>query len=773
MEKIEEHKMEVIHDGPILDEKKDVDMDIKDYENVEDKKDSDTDSDTDSDDEKDTSNNDGNGDDEKADDEKDTSNNDGNGDDEKADDEKDTSNSDGDGDDEKGDDEEDIKEDDEVKKREFLEHMRQKREAEESFKMFIKAMLMKKMSEQGLQGKVRIIEKEDNNSDSSDSDDSDDSDKDSDKDSDDECDKEKNKGESKIFINVDSIFMIFAGISLFNIFIFFYNMYCLEYYNDKIEGEKKLDFVYTIFQYVRDTFIFSIFEKIIYTLILLHILNMVIGMILSKILPKGGKKSGGSIGLGKMGGLANLFGEKGNDYKVEEKGKTGVTFKDVAGCHIAKKELLELIDFLQNREKYTKLGAQLPKGALLYGPSGTGKTMIAKALAHEVSYNYIYVQGSDFKKPLVGLGPQSVKDLFQTARKNAPCIIFIDEIDSFAKKRGSDPGSGGGSSHSEEDAVLNTFLAELDGFKERGDVFVMGATNRLSVIDDALLRPKRFDRIIHFKLPNVDERYEIIESYFNKMKVKSELNTPEYKKMLAKKSYGFSGAQIFNMCNEACILAGKESGEEVIEKHVHEALDYIHLGKTEEHIKAHLTDEEKRRTAYHETGHAIVAIVAKELENPTQISIVPHNKGSLGVTLTPINEHKYSRTREDYIARLAMLLGGRMAEEIFIGNISGGAKDDLNKFNALVDDYFNSGIEDIYLTDDNDYRSRKVKISEKYLEELEVKKRSFVTYVYEFTKQLLQDHNETIHTIAKELMEKEDMYEEDIEKYLVYKEKNK
>ncbi len=645
------------------------------------------------------------------------------------------------------------------------EQIRKKREAEESFKMFIKAMLMRKLQEDGIKGKVRIIEKsrEDDDEEKEKSDEEEEEEDDENKESKEGKDSEK----GKVFVNVDETLMIMGGVTLFNIFIFFYNMNCLEYYQTKVEGEKRLEIIYTIFQYLRDAFVFSIFEKVLYVIILLYVLNLILGTILSQLIPKDGKK-GGSISFGKMGGFASLLGEKGNDFKIEEKGKTGVTFQDVAGCHIAKKELLELIDFLQNREKYTSLGAQLPKGALLYGPSGTGKTMIAKALAHEVSYNYIYVQGSDFKKPLVGLGPQSVKELFEKARKNAPCIIFIDEIDSFAKKRGSDSHSGG-SSHSEEDAVLNTFLAELDGFKDRGDVFVMGATNRLSVIDDALLRPKRFDRIIHFKLPNVDERYEIIDSYFRKMKVKDELNTPEYKKLLAKKSYGFSGAQIFNMCNEACILAGKENQSEIVEKNVHEALDYIHLGKTEEHIKAHLSEEEKRRTAYHETGHAIVAILSKELENPTQISIVPHNKGSLGVTLTPINEHKYSQTREDYVARMAMLLGGRMAEEIFIGNISGGAKDDLNKFNAYVDDYFNSGIEDIYLTTESDYRRNKVRTSEKYLEQLEMKKRDFVDSIYLYTKELLMKHSETIHTMAKELMEKEDMYEEDIEKFLVYK----
>jgi cell division protease FtsH len=395
--------------------------------------------------------------------------------------------------------------------------------------------------------------------------------------------------------------------------------------------------------------------------------------------------------------------------------------------------------------------------------------MIAKALAHEVSYNYIYVQGSDFKKPLVGLGPKSVKELFETARKNSPCIIFIDEIDSIARKRGEI--SNGGSSHSEEDAILNTFLSELDGFKDRGDIFVMGATNRLNVIDDALLRPKRFDRIIHFKLPNVDERYEIITSYFNKIKVNENINNETYKKLLAKKSFGFSGAQIFNMCNEACILAGKENSIEISEKHINDALDYIHLGSTEEHVKAHLSNEEKKRTAYHETGHAIVAIIRDELENPTQISIVPHNKGSLGVTLTPINEHKYSKTREDYIARLCMLLGGRMAEELFIGNVSGGAKDDLNKFNALIDDYFNSGIENIYLTDDNDYRNVKVKVSENYLLNMEDKKQSLIKNIYDITKNIMEENKSTIHFIAKELLEKEDLYEDDISKYLINKEK--
>ncbi len=658
------------------------------------------------------------------------------------------------------DDEEDEEDDEEYNKKEefnkminMLKNMEQmkknKEEAEAGFKSFIQQMLMKKF--ENMENKKSAFE--------------DDNENDSDDDSNTETFIKRNisGNTSNIILNLNSFVTPFLLLTCFNIFMFIYNNHCAQFYYTNIDSTKRFDIVYSLFRYFRNNFIFSMIEKIFYVFVFLYILNNVLSMVISQIFPKDCLKI--------KGGLSDLFGSKSETYKIEEKGKTGVTFNDVAGCHIAKKELLELIDFLKNRDKYTKLGAQLPKGALLYGPSGTGKTMIAKALAHEISYNYIYVQGSDFKKPFVGLGPQSVKDLFETARKNAPCIIFVDEIDSIAKKRGSEA-HGGGSTHSEEDAVLNTFLAELDGFKDRGDVFVMGATNRLSVIDEALLRPKRFDRIIHFKLPNVDERYEIVESYFNKMQVNTMLCTEEYKRLLAKKSYGFSGAQIFNMCNEACIIAGKENGNEVLEKHIHEALDYIHLGKTEEHVKAHLSDEEKKRTAYHETGHAVVAIMRNELENPTQISIVPHNKGSLGVTLTPVNEHKYSKTREDYIARLCMLLGGRMAEEIFIGNVSGGAKDDLNKFNALVDDYFNSGIEDIYLTDDNDYRHTKVKVSEKYLIDLEEKKRTFIDYIYKTTRELLQEHNSTVHFIAKELLEKEDMYEDDISKYLINKDKN-
>ena len=666
--------------------------------------------------------------------------------------------------DDQEDDEEDIKDKSEEmdKMLEFLKNMEQrkkeKEEAEAGFKSFIQHMLMKKFKKMENKNKDSESESESESDSKSMEDEEDNS----------FMKRSISGNTSNVIFNLNSFMTPFLLLTCANIFMFIYNNHCAQFYYSTIDSNKRFDIVYSLFQYFRDNFVFSIIEKIFYVLIFLHIINTVLNMILSRLLPKDGIKSKeGSSG---FGGLSDLFGQKGQKYKIEEKGETGVTFKDVAGCHIAKKELLELIDFLKNREKYTKLGAQLPKGALLYGPSGTGKTMIAKALAHEVSYNYIYVQGSDFKKPLVGLGPQSVKDLFETARKNAPCIIFVDEIDSIAKKRGTEA-HGGGASHSEEDAVLNTFLAELDGFKDRGDVFVMGATNRLSVIDDALLRPKRFDRIIHFKLPNIDERYEIVESYFNKMKINEMLCTEEYKRLLAKKSYGFSGAQIFNMCNEACIIAGKENGNKVLEKHIHEALDYIHLGKTEEHVKAHLSDEEKKRTAYHETGHAVVAIMRSELENPTQISIVPHNKGSLGVTLTPINEHKYSKTREDYIARLCMLLGGRMAEEIFIGNVSGGAKDDLNKFNALVDDYFNSGIEDIYLMDDNDYRHTKVKVSEKYLLDMEEKKRAFIDNVYTITKNLLQEHKSTVHFIAKELLEKEDMYEDDISKYLINKDK--
>jgi cell division protease FtsH len=639
-----------------------------------------------------------------------------------------------------------------------------------------------------------------------------------------------------------------------NIFLFMYNMMCIQEYNSLLDVSKKWSIVYSLYSFFRDTFIYGVLEKMItyllFTGITVYILYEFISLVVTKVydyfiaialgksiddeaerdkametkLKKMGVKVPGSdgkgqeananeesdddedesddeddknddestksgnedktkekdsgfgslfslpFGKGKMGGsgIMDMFGDQHkNKYRIEKKGKTGVTMADVAGCHIAKKELLELFDFLKHREKYVALGARLPKGALLYGPSGTGKTMIAKALANEVSYNYMYVQGSDFRKPLVGLGPTSVKEMFAKARKHSPCVIFIDEIDSILHKRGGGKTvTGSSSSSNEDDAIINTFLAEMDGFKDKGEIFILGATNRLDVIDKAALRPKRIDRVIHFKLPNVEERYEIIESYFKKMKVKEEMLSTEYMKLLAKKSFGFSGAQIYNMCNEAAIMAGQRDRVAIDEECMNDALDYIHLGKTEDHVKKNLSEDEKKRTAYHETGHAIVGIVMKELEKPTQISIVPHNKGSLGVTIAPVNEHKYSKTRDDYIAQLSMLLGGRMAEEVFIGNISSGAKDDLNKFNAIVDDYFHSGIEDIYMNDESDYQNRRIKTSDKYLEEMEEKKRNFIQNVTEMTKYIMHHNAEKIHAIAKELLEKEDMYEDDIKKYL-------
>ena len=683
----------------------------------------------------------------------------------------------------------------------------------------------------------------------------------------------KGPNESKVLSATSGIKIsnMMIGIIVFmclNIFLFMYNMMCIQEYNSLLDVSKKWSIVYSLYAFFRDTFVYGALEKmmtyLLFTGITVYILYESISLIVTKVydyfiaialgesiedeakrdkameakLKKMGVKipgldgkvqeanadedsdddmssdAGGSDesddedkdddesvksgnenktkgkakekdstgfgslfslpfskGKGKMGGggiMDNMFGNQHkNKYRIEKKGKTGVTMSDVAGCHIAKKELLELFDFLKHREKYIALGARLPKGALLYGPSGTGKTMIAKALANEVSYNYMYVQGSDFRKPLVGLGPTSVKEMFAKARKHSPCVIFIDEIDSILHKRGGGKTvTGSASSSNEDDAIINTFLAEMDGFKDKGEIFILGATNRLDVIDKAALRPKRIDRVIHFKLPNVEERYEIIESYFKKMKVKDEMMVADYMKLLAKKSFGFSGAQIYNMCNEAAIMAGQRDRAAIDEECMNDALDYIHLGKTEDHVKKNLSEDEKKRTAYHETGHAIVGIVMNELEKPTQISIVPHNKGSLGVTIAPVNEHKYSKTRDDYIAQLAMLLGGRMAEEIFIGNISSGAKDDLNKFNAMVDDYFHSGIEEIYMNDESDYQNRRIKTSDKYLEEMEEKKRGFIQHVTEMTKYMMHHNAEKIHAIAKELLEKEDMYEDDIRKYL-------
>ena len=566
---------------------------------------------------------------------------------------------------------------------------------------------------------------------------------------------------------------IFLLATLWNLFFFVYNMDCVAYYQSKYPEDSKMDFVYSAYLYFKDGIFLYVMEKIFLMVLVMYTINQFLGYLLNGL--DFSKMTGGSMG--------SIFQK--NTFNVVKPGETSITFEEVKGCKVAKKELLEFVDFLVQKEEYLAMGAELPRGALLCGPSGVGKTMIAKALANETNYNFIYVQGSDFKKPLVGLGPSAVKDLFKTAKKHQPCIIFIDEIDSIGHSRSGASHEGVGSGgQSEEDAILNTFLSELDGFTERGEIFVLGATNRYNVMDKALLRPKRFDRIIHFKLPTLEEREEILGGYFEKIAVRPSLKAPAFIHQVAKKTFGMSGAQIYQVCNESaiCAVSSRDSDDEaepaqvkvdeetkttmryyIEEDHIWQAIDYINLGKEDKYIYNHLKESDLLRTAYHECGHAIVAIDSPHLENPTQISIIPHSKGSLGVTLTPMNEHKYTKTKQDYLANLCMLYGGRVAESIFFeGEVTSGARNDMERILDVMDEYFASGLAGWEWMD-----AMRKKGSAEMRQKMEEERRLLMKNVEAKTHSILQRNREKILDMVDKLLEKEELYEEDLKTYYV------
>lgn len=348
--------------------------------------------------------------------------------------------------------------------------------------------------------------------------------------------------------------------------------------------------------------------------------------------------------------------------------------EDVAGLFNSKKELLELIDIFINFEKFQKLGGRIPKGSLLEGPPGTGKTMLARAIANHYNMNFILCSGSDLIKPIVGTGSIQVKEIFKNARKNAPTILFIDEIDAIGKTR--DAGSYSGN---ERENILNSLLVELDGFEANDKVFTIAATNRADVLDKALKRPGRFDRCIQFQLPHLDERKDILTTFFNKMEL--DIDKEKILNELSFETYGFSGADLSNLCNEAAILAGKEDKEKVLEIHFRKAIDYINMGG-ELHYKLH--PDEKHIVSIHESGHALISHLVDDINKPNLITIIPRTKGALGYTKILPDYEKKLYKYEDYFNQICVLLAGRLAEKLILGEITNGAYDDINKVNKIA-----------------------------------------------------------------------------------------
>lgn len=353
---------------------------------------------------------------------------------------------------------------------------------------------------------------------------------------------------------------------------------------------------------------------------------------------------------------------------------TGVSFNDVAGCDEAKEELREIVDFLRSPSRYESLGARIPKGVLLVGPPGTGKTLLARAVAGEAKVRFYSITGSDFVEMFVGVGAARVRDLFREAKRNAPCIIFIDELDAIGRQRGLRMGT----INDEREQTLNALLAEMDGFRANVGVIVLSATNRPEILDRALLRPGRFDRQIVVDTPDLAGREAILRVHARGKKLAAEVDLHR----LAAGTVGFSGADLANVLNEAALLAGRREEKEISQPELEEAVEKVVAGP--ERKSRHLSESDKRRVAYHEVGHALVAAYLEHSDPVQKISIIPRGRAALGYTLQLPLEDQFLLTRQELLEHLCGLLGGRAAEEIALGEISTGAQNDLERATALA-----------------------------------------------------------------------------------------
>ncbi len=370
--------------------------------------------------------------------------------------------------------------------------------------------------------------------------------------------------------------------------------------------------------------------------------------------------------MGKPGaGLLSIGKSK---AKISMEKDTGVSFRDVAGCDEAKEELAEVVTFLKSPEKYEKLGAKIPKGVLLLGPPGTGKTLLAKALAGEAGVPFYSISGSEFVEMFVGVGAARVRDLFSQAKQSAPCIIFIDEIDAIGKFRSGGMTVGG---HEEREQTLNQLLVEMDGFEPNIGVILLAATNRPEVLDPALLRPGRFDRQVVLDAPDVQGREAILQVHSQGKPLSPDVNIRD----IARRTPGFSGADLANAMNEAALLAAREGSEKIRQRHLEEAVEKVLAGP--ERKSRRLLEKERRRVAFHEAGHALVAKLCPNAPPVAKISIIPRGRAALGYTLQIPEEEQYLMTRSELLDKICVSMGGRIAEEVVLGEISSGAQNDL------------------------------------------------------------------------------------------------
>ena len=453
--------------------------------------------------------------------------------------------------------------------------------------------------------------------------------------------------------------------------------------------------------------------------------------------------------------------------KLSENGGK-IKFTDVAGLKEEKEEVAELIDFLKNPKKFQKLGARIPKGVLLVGPPGTGKTLLAKAVAGEANVPFYYISGSDFVELFVGVGASRVRDMFKEAKRNAPCLIFIDEIDAVGRQRGS--GIGGG--HDEREQTLNQLLTEMDGFGANEGIIIIAATNRPDVLDPALLRPGRFDRQVTVNLPDTREREAILKVHAKDKALSEDVDL----KSISKRTSGFSGADLENLMNEAALLAVRKNENKITLKDIDEATDRVLMGPAKKSRK--VSDEIKWLTAVHESGHAVIGLKLKDAMEVQKITIIPRGMAGGYTAYTPKEDNITRYTKKEMIAIITSTLAGRASEELFLDDITTGASDDFKRSTELarsmVTEYGMSDLGPIRyeVSSENVFLGRDYNKSKNYSDqvalEIDQEARKIITSCYEKAKKILKENEDLVMLLSHTLMERETITKEEIDTLIKY-----